>query len=74
MGQFPLNRRIEGLPGGFVLGPCPGCWLWTVEYHAEDLIWWTPQEFPGVLEDLIRNHALEDCSGLRGIIAHLGLL
>lgn len=72
MPRFPINRRIEGLPRTrIVLGPCPGCDLWTVEYDiGEVFAAWEPHEFSMVVEQILRDHA-GDCSGLQEIIKAL---
>lgn len=72
--RFPITRRIEGLPRTrLVLGPCPGCQLWTVEYDLGN-VWsnWGPEEFEAVVENLLREHA-DECPGLREIIEILRL-
>lgn len=74
MPRFPINRRIEGLPRTrVILGPCPGCDLWTVDYDIGQVFAvWEPDEFQFVVEGLLRGHAKE-CSGLREIIEALHL-
>lgn len=51
-----------------VLGPCPGCWVWTLEYWREDVAVWSQFEFNQVIEDLLAEH-LQECSGLREVLA-----
>lgn len=52
-----------------VLGPCPGCDLWTIEYRMgqigpEGL---TPEELNDVIEGALREH-LETCLGLQEVL------
>lgn len=51
-------------PGGAVLGPCPGCELWTLEYDMRDR---SHEEWNEVVEDLLREH-LDECRGLQEIV------
>lgn len=69
MPKFPIHRRTEGLPRTrILLGPCPGCELWTVEYDLSN-VWsnWKPDEFEAVIEGLLKEH-VDQCSGLREIV------
>ena len=59
---MPVERiRSEGI---VVLGPCPGCFIWTLEYAYDD----HPTE--GLLtavERCLEEH-LEECPGLQEIV------
>ena len=53
---------------GVVLGPCPGCEMWTVQYdHTVPSQWQSHAEFADVIEGLLWDH-LAACRGLQEIV------
>jgi hypothetical protein len=53
----------------FILGPCPGCDLWTLEYGRQEVIdiFGTVEQFHAFVEGLLAEH-LAECLGLQEII------
>lgn len=51
-----------------LLGPCPGCFSWQLEYsHGEMSQLYTVDEFEVVVEDILHAH-MDECSGLKEIV------
>lgn len=72
MSTFDVTRIGPVDTGEFVvLGPCPGCWLWTVEYPREVATQYLPQEWNDEVERLLQEH-LAECAGLREIVESRG--
>lgn len=57
-----------------VIGPCPGCSIWTLEYEhtliGMDSAWQSVQDFRDAIEGVLEEH-LDECSGLQEIVAAL---
>jgi hypothetical protein len=55
-----------------VLGPCPGCTIWTLEYPHIIVTtdWWHYSDFAEDVETILREHVAE-CAGLQEILAKL---
>lgn len=64
MGVF----RAEQPEYDVVLGPCPGCELWQVDYTQQAAFsYGLGLTFRGVLERVIREH-LQECVHLQGLL------
>lgn len=54
--------------GFTVLGPCPGCESWTLEYPRDVMMEWpTYDAWVDAVEGILQEHMTE-CSGLREIM------
>lgn len=54
--------------GWIILGPCPGCELWTVEYDYPTMVsYGSHEEFSVMVEQLLADH-LAECPGLQEIV------
>jgi Fe-S oxidoreductase len=58
--------------GTTVLGPCPGCTLWTVQYDHAMVVadYWSTADFHEDIEALLREH-LDECAALQEYVAML---
>lgn len=63
MPRMPIHRE-PWHQDFIVLGPCPGCYLWTLEYQRFLL---PPEELIEIVEDALQDH-LEECPGLQEIV------
>lgn len=67
MPRMPITRKPEpGMASTVILGPCPGCYSWTIEYdlaivHRDGI------NLPETVEALLQEHLLE-CSGMQEIV------
>lgn len=62
------RRGDEESPADVVLGPCPGCLLWQVDYTDEAMLsFGTPEAFEAVIEALLQEH-LADCEHLQALL------
>lgn len=54
--------------GWTILGPCPGCETWTVEYDYPTMTGFgTREEFVAAVEHVLQEH-LAECRGLQEIV------
>lgn len=63
MGRMPLTR-VNAI---VILGPCPGCFLWTLEYEQGQF---RPAELTEMVESVLQDH-VDECSGLEEIVRTL---
>jgi hypothetical protein len=72
MGRFPVQYEHDHLKNQVILGPCPGCFAWTLQYDKFQIleVFDSVQDFHDYVEDLLQKH-LAECSGLREIVAEL---
>ena len=53
---------------GVILGPCPGCEMWTVQYDRDvEMSFGSAAAFAEVIEEILADH-LDECRGLQEII------
>lgn len=63
-GDYPADQVI--------LGPCPGCDLWTLQYDQPMVsASYSPDEFGELVESILTAH-LQECFGLREIVNGFG--
>lgn len=68
---MPRMKTHYDRDGGFVvIGPCPGCDIWTLQYDAA-LATSSSWDLSEVVEGILADH-LRECSGLREIVDTLG--
>jgi len=66
MPRMPVTKRLPEDPQMVVLGPCPGCYAWTIEYNL-DVVHRERVELSETVEALLQEHLLE-CAGMREIV------
>lgn len=65
MPKMDVHRDPEDfLAGQTIIGPCPGCYLWTLQFGTFEF---PPAELSEIVEALLQEH-LSECSGLREIV------
>lgn len=67
MPRMPVTKYPQldaSMKGTVILGPCPGCYSWTVEYRTDQ-----PglQELAWTIEAMLQEH-LAECPGLQEIV------
>lgn len=65
------GERIPGAQWDVILGPCPGCELWQVDY-ADDvtMLYATDVEWHEIVESVLTDHLVE-CVHLQRFVADL---
>ena len=66
MPKMNVRRDPDGLYGDTIIGPCPGCDLWTIQLTRSG---WTTSELNETVESMLQDHLLE-CAGLQEIVAN----
>lgn len=65
---MPRMQITKDRDAGVILGPCPGCEMWTVQYDISTVqSYESAVAFADVIEDLLGEH-LDECWGLQEII------
>jgi hypothetical protein len=65
---MPRMQITKDRSAGTILGPCPGCEMWTIQYDPDVMGEWpTHDAFAAVIEDLLGEH-LDECRGLQEIV------
>lgn len=62
-----MKTHYDRINGFVVLGPCPGCDIWTLQYDTSLANTYSLPEFSALIEELLLGH-LQECSGLREIV------
>lgn len=68
MGRMPVEKVGQPFGQTVVVGPCPGCFCWQVEYDTA--LFTSITELHETVESVLQEH-LEECSGLQEIVRTL---
>lgn len=70
MPRMPVTRSPEEwMRNTVILGPCPGCYIWTIEYHTKEIAV-SGIDLHYAVESLLQEH-LQECPGMREIVESL---
>lgn len=65
---MPRMQITKDRQAGVILGPCPGCEMWTVQYdRTVEMSYDTARDFADAIEEILADH-LDECRGLQELI------